>query len=346
MASLSETAIIARKMIRYFVYFIILLIIGRLTYNGIKIAITRLFPAKLPPPTVAFGKLPKIPFPDASINPKLTYKLETATGTFPKFADQAKVYYMVIATTNLYTIDQANTKAASLGFTVGPLKKSDTIYQYTATNKPATLEVNIVNWSFSLTYNLAVDSTPLSAQAPTSDDAIASVKAFLASGGLMPADLTGPVNYNYMKPQGTKLMEALSLSDAKLTKINLFRKDYDQLPCVSGDPESANVWFLVAKGGKVINGEYRYFPADESKSATYPIKTAQSAWEDLNKGGAFIVTPGQNSENSEVAIRKVYLAYFDPAVESQFMQPVYVFEGDREFKAYVPAVTSTYYSTD
>jgi len=38
----------------------------------------------------------------------------------------------------------------------------------------------------------------------------------------------------------------------------------------------------------------------------------------------------------------VRLAYFEPITLVQFLQPVYVFEGDGEFVAYVPAVTEKY----
>ena len=41
-------------------------------------------------------------------------------------------------------------------------------------------------------------------------------------------------------------------------------------------------------------------------------------------------------------IRKVSLAYFEPVTPAQFLQPVYVFEGDRGFAAYVPAIVDKY----
>ena len=44
----------------------------------------------------------------------------------------------------------------------------------------------------------------------------------------------------------------------------------------------------------------------------------------------------------EIIIRKIYLAYFEPATLTNYLQPVFVFEGDDNFVAYVSAVTDKY----
>jgi hypothetical protein len=35
----------------------------------------------------------------------------------------------------------------------------------------------------------------------------------------------------------------------------------------------------------------------------------------------------------------VSLGYYDPLDKQEFLQPIYIFEGDQKFMAYVPAVT-------
>ncbi len=57
---------------------------------------------------------------------------------------------------------------------------------------------------------------------------------------------------------------------------------------------------------------------------------------------------GQFQEGDNLKIRKVYLAYFDPGVPSDFYQPIYVFDSgendpSNSFIAYIPAVDPTYY---
>jgi len=46
------------------------------------------------------------------------------------------------------------------------------------------------------------------------------------------------------------------------------------------------------------------------------------------------VTAGQ------VTIRNIYLAYFEPVTLTNYLQPIFVFEGDNNFVAYVPAIST------
>ena len=89
-------------------------------------------------------------------------------------------------------------------------------------------------------------------------------------------------------------------------------------------------------------GENLYFPVDKAKFATYPLKSSSQAFEELKNSQAYIASIGQNL-GGLVSIRKVYLAYYDAGFPVDFYQPIIVFEGDKNFMAYVPAVISDYY---
>jgi hypothetical protein len=93
---------------------------------------------------------------------------------------------------------------------------------------------------------------------------------------------------------------------------------------------------------QMIAGEYHYLAVDEEKIATYPIKTSTSALEDLIDKKGYVAKLGTN-DSGKIVIRRIYLAYFDPGVPSDFFQPIVVFEGDNGFVAYVPAVVWDYY---
>ncbi|MEE9315610.1 MAG: hypothetical protein V3U97_00710 [bacterium] len=131
-----------------------------------------------------------------------------------------------------------------------------------------------------------------------------------------------------------------------MVKINFFRKSFDNLPSKTPDPKKANVWFMVSgareREKQIVASEFHYFSVDEDQSATYPIKLAREAWEELAAGVGYIANLGDNSEG-DIVIRRVYLAYYDPGLETEFYQPRVVFEGDREFVAYIPAITAEYY---
>ena len=98
------------------------------------------------------------------------------------------------------------------------------------------------------------------------------------------------------------------------------------------------------KGRDIIAGEYHYFPVDETKLATYPIKTGDEAWQEFISGSYYPASFGTTNDGDSIKIRKIYLAYYDPGVYMEFFQPVYVFEGDQNLVGYVPAVTLEHYA--
>jgi hypothetical protein len=116
---------------------------------------------------------------------------------------------------------------------------------------------------------------------------------------------------------------------------------------MTANPTEANVWALISgasnKSQQIIAAEYHYFPVDETQFSTYPLKTPAEAFDELQTGTPFIADLGTNKDGASLKIRRIYLAYFDPDTECDFYQPIYVFEGDNGFIAYVPAVASDYY---
>jgi hypothetical protein len=85
--------------------------------------------------------------------------------------------------------------------------------------------------------------------------------------------------------------------------------------------------------------EYTLWPVSQENSATYPLKSGEEAFEELKNGGGAIILGGNQVE---AAIRKVYLAYLDTKEYQDFLQPIFVFEGDGGFVAYVAAVQDSW----
>lgn len=350
MTSLTTISITSRKIIRYGIYLIIFLIVGRIFLDtGIKIY-KKLFPAPPPAPTVKYGRLSVIPFPENGIKAKPSFTLETVDGSLPAdIPTQAKIFFMPKNSANLLSLDTAKSKAAALGFSSNVQQITDTIYKFKNPSFPTYLQINIVSGTFSVSYDLAADTSPISFKPPVSEVAAAEFRSFLADGGLLSSDLTGPVTHDFLKVANGQLVSAMSLSEANFIKINLYRKDYDGLPAVTGNPNQANVWAIVSgarnQGQQIVASEYHYHGVDESQFSTYPIKSPEEAFAELQNGKAFIASLGLNKDDDNIKIRDVYLAYFDPDPITEYYQPVYVFEGDNGFKAYLPAVTGDYYPT-
>lgn len=329
--------------------------VGKVVLDTSIAVYKKLFPAPPPAPTVKFGKLPFIKFPEKdSVN--FTYTLETPTGEFPKLPDQLKIYFVAKSSANLLSLDLANQKAKGLGFNNNPQQVSDTIYRYQNPNFPSVLEMNIVSGVFSISYDLNADKTPLENKPTVAQISISNAKNFLTGAGLLPSDLTGEASYQYLKLTDGKFVKALSQSEADAIKINLFRKSFDGMPSLTASEDESNVWFIMSgsqdKGQQMLAAEYHYYPVDETQYSTYPIKTPEAAFNDLKSGKGFISNVGMFTNGQNVRIRNISLAYYDPEGYSEFYQPIYVFEGGdgtnpkTDFTAYVPAVSDEYYGKE
>ncbi|MBI2007230.1 MAG: hypothetical protein HYS83_00790 [Candidatus Blackburnbacteria bacterium] len=344
--TLTETAYYTRAAIKYSIFFALFLIVARLFWEVGLGAYRKFYPEPPPPPTVSFGKLPKLPFLDKKDSSGFTFSLQTPTGEFPKFPTTLNVYFMPQREVSFLDLDEAAKLARLLGFSGKMVNLLETIYRFEKDGEPANIDMNIVNKTFSLNYNLAATPELLSFRPRSTDDALRTVISLLSQGNLFPDDLEkGEKSFGFLKPQAREFVEVPSLSEANFVRVNFFRANYDNLPVLTPDKNIANTWFLVGAdrsgGSKLIGGEYHYFAADKGNSSTYPVKTADTAWEELKNGRGFIIS--QPESTKEITIRRVYLAYYDSGEPQGFLQPIVVFEGDRDFVAYLPAVTDEFY---
>ena len=46
--------------------------------------------------------------------------------------------------------------------------------------------------------------------------------------------------------------------------------------------------------------------------------------------------------SSQISVKKMYLAYFDPAIQQDYLQPMFVFLGDNNFAGYIPALDNQF----
>jgi hypothetical protein len=349
MTNLTRISIITRKSIRYFIYSVIgIILIRAAILTSIKIY-RHFYPAPPPAPTVSFGKLPALPFPKRDVPQDLSFSLQTPTGELPSLPLTSKVYYMPRPSSQLLSLDEAKTKASNLGYDPDGIEVTQTVYSFKKENVPSELRISIVTGVFSVSYNLTQDPKPLEKRPFAPEVSASKARSFLSSADLFAKDLTGPTVPEPVKLQEQKIIGAASLSEANFVKVNFFRKSYDDLPSVTPDVSESNVWLIISgdqdRDKQIMACEYHYFPVDETQSATYPIKTAEAAFEELKAQKGFIATIGslENVENKNITIRRVYLGYYDAGVPTDFFQPVVVFEGDNNFVAYVPAVTADYY---
>ena len=304
---------------------------------GIQIY-NRLFPPPPPPPTCIFGSMPDLVLPSRPEYKNLIFTLETPTGDLPELPLQANVYFMPKLVPNIRSLTEGETKARQMGFVAPGTPLSDTLYRFTSKNPSSELEMNIATFVYSINYDLTKDPDLKLGTPPNPQGAINVAAGFMDRAGLKQTDISGGTpTTELLKVENGNFVSAISLSETDVVKVNFYRNPFNELPVLPPDPKQGNIWYIIG-GSRVLTGEYHYYPIDDKQLGSYPLITPAQAWDELKSGQGFIARLGENLPNSEIKIRRVYLAYYDTGVYAEFLQPVIVFEGDNDFYAYVHAI--------
>jgi len=345
-ANLTEVAYISRQVIKYGAVLLVTLMVGRFSITAFATYWKATHPPAPPPPTVGFGLLPTIPFPQQQdeLKPK-SYQLETATGGFPDMGDRAKVYLMLKSVPSLLDDEKAKKTAANFGFVFAPDPLDSDNYRFSKSQPlESTFEVNIRNSAFSLSTDFLSHPELLqNSEVPDQTAGINIVKTTLSSAELLPPDVaTASGETVYLKALGNELSPALSFSDADYLEVNLQRTPLDG-KFLSYTPEGKQgIIHAILSGafsGKnsIVKMDYHYQTVDYTHVETYPIRTAKMAWQLLQSGSGYIADKG---EYDTAVVRTVSLGYYESFQEQDYLQPVYVFEGDGGFMAFVGAIDS------
>lgn len=345
MATLTYTAFVSRKIIKFgglgILGLVLVYWIGGMAWMA--------WLAAHPPyvaPTVRFGILPKIIFSQKDVNKDKTFSLELANDAFPKFKDQANVYVIYRSKSVIGALEEAKKTAELIGFKSSPAEQSTGIYQFNDTETKRTLTMNVLADSFKLNYDYLNDQTLLNPNnMPNNTEAVSLAKAFLSAAGKLYKDLDeGTSKVTLWKIGFGALSEVKGLTDANIIRVDFFRNELNgERKIVSESLDKSSVSVLLSgsevAAKKIVEVNYKYVNVDDSAPSTYPIKTPEMALADMKTGYYW---PAKEVEAKTVTIRKVSLAYFEPITPVQFLQPVYVFEGDGGFVGYVPAITEKY----
>lgn len=347
MVTLTEAAYYTRRILKFIFLALIALIFLRMVIFGIS-SVWRGVPRPTTvKPDVAFGKLSPIKFPTEKAPTELiTYTSEFVGGVVPEGAASARVYFMPPkpSQVHFFSLERANEFAKNLGFKAEPVALSQTLYQWTDPEFPLRiLQRDIVTGNFRLSYDFYKDSSALSGKdLPYGKSAISEAMNFLGKRGLSSPDFeeTG-VKTSFWKATGSELLSVPSVSEADVVRVDLFRSPIDNLSLVTPSYKEALVYFLLSGSPdpkRILIFNYIFQPVERGIFATYPLKTTQEAWNDLEEGRGYVANWGA-VKGTHVTIRRVHLAYYDSEVYQPYLQPVFVFEGDGGFMAYVSAIT-------
>lgn len=285
------------------------------------------------PPEIKFGILPKPIFPLTSVSSSnYSYSLDTETGELPKDIPKlAKVFFIPQLGTTLLAPNKARNLATSLSFENGPQTPSPTIYKF-SDNLGGELTIDINSGNFSFNKPIATPSATLT-EIPDESNIIDSFKNFLSTRSLLKSSLQeGRVQVSY---------DNFSKKESRSAQISLWPEDIESLKIVTPTFQKGLIQATLSatKGGyDYTNLSYIFWEPDQQNSSTYLLKSVDLAFNDLKGGrGHVIIEP----KTARASISLVYLAYYEPFEYSQYLQPIYVFEGD-DFIGYVPALSDQY----
>lgn len=294
-----------------------------------------------------FGSIKKPYLKEASPSSNLQLTLDTVEGRPVTATQAANVYFIPPITARFGYREKIYLMAKTLDFNTEFIKHklNDKIAIFKDLKQ--NLEIDIANFNFSYKYDFVNDPDLfLNTVSPTKSDSLERATSLLKSVGRYPNELsqgkTNIILYFYNPADKTyKIVE--KEIDANMVEVNFYRPDQEQYPIISPSYfNSQNHVLLVFNkaGFKVVKAQVRFFEKSETQIGTYIIKSGDSAWEELKNGKGFIVS---NPEGlSKVAIKKMFLGYLDPDIYQQYLQPIYIFLGGKNFVGYVPAVTDSY----
>jgi len=331
--TLTQTANLTRRGIIIIIVLMIIAISGSIGYSIWNQYRISQIPPVMEQPEMKFGILPAINFPASNVtSSNYSYSLDTETGNLPQIPKFLKVYFIPKSSITLMAPEKSINLAQNLGFLIGPEIISANIYKFTnESGGEMIIDLTTGNFSFQQSNVEKIATNSAQANLPNQDKIIADFKNYLSSNNLLVEDLKngrGFVQYN----NGTA-------QDSVTAKVSLFPINFENLPIIT--PLFNQGLIKATVNGPEVKRyprlDYTYWVIDKTTSSTYPLKTAQEAYEELKSGAGFVSI---ESNSPKVSISSVYLAYLETEEYTPYLQPVFVFEGP-DFVGLVPAINTT-----
>lgn len=344
--TLTELSYYSRRSAPFVIIFLLILLILFYIFKLFFLYLGLNNPKRIYTNTV-FGKIssPKIekPIKTTSIN----YIFDTVEGEPISASETAKVYYIPPANTRFGYREKIYLLANSLGFDTTASKHKLVGSEASFSDDKQKLTIDITNFNFSYQYQFTGEEEFfLNNKIPVREIIENKAIDYLKNLGRYPAELAkGKINLIYL--YYNQLTKDLSIEQnpnkANMVEVDFYRPDIDIFPIVSPSYFNSQNFLVIIFSGdesKVLKAQVKFFEKSEEEYGVYPVKTGQTAWEDLKTGKGIIVSLPK--DKNDVVIKQMFFAYFDPDFYQDYLQPVYVFLGEGNFVAYVQAVINEY----
>lgn len=292
-----------------------------------------------------FGKLKQPIIKNASSSAGITFNLDTIEGKPVDGPPVADVIFLTPSNTKVgYRLGSEN-MAKVVGIDIETAKREVAAPNYTFADDKQKLVVNISTFNFSYQYEIRPeDEFFKTARIPSSTEITNKASDFLRSMGRYPDELAkGKTNIIYLayNTETKDLRVTQTPEEANMVEVDFYRPDINEFPIIATKYFNSQNYVLMVfhdEGNKVIRSQVQFFEKSADQIGKYPLKSGEKALADLNSGKGIMVSRPEGATN--LTVKEMLVGYLDPDQYQEYLQPVYVFLGDKDnnFVAYVPAV--------
>lgn len=298
-----------------------------------------------------FGKISYPQIKNSTSSANFSFVLDNIEGRPVTTTDSAKVYFIPKQSARFGYREKIYLMAKNFGFDTDNINhRLVDNYAYFEDGEKK-LKIDITNFNFNFESIPDPDYLASSSANIPNEKKIENIAIdFLKKVNRYPDELAkGITRIIYIKYNSgfESYVNVSSPNDANLAEVDFYRQYPDNVPVVSPNFfNSQNYVILMFSENdyKVVKSQIAFFEKSDTQYDIYPIKSAELAWDELLKGKGKVVAATKGKK--EIIIKQINIAYYDSDEYQSFLQPVYVFLGEDNFAAYLPAIVDSWLIED
>ncbi len=366
---LADASRLFKQSILVFVGLMVLYFILRISLITGTFMIKVLFPPKPPVPTMQFGLIPLPNIDSLKTEGNIEYKLDTISGKLPSgLPNQIPVFQVIVPKQDIFVEQKAKQTAEYFGFKNSAYAEISNIqWKWQNLVPQRSLDLNILTFNYIIDPNLSQLNIYLKrGDAVSPEQAKTNALNIFANHSFVNFKRDGEsliTETTFARINQEVLEEAPSLSEAQLTKVDIYRTitfSNTQFKIYGVKYDTSYINYYLAQGytsaNQLLKANVDYWNFDPEKGSTYPLKNINTAWNEIINGNGTIVKLTEENEDlykpytqkdvKSVKIKSIELAYIIDKDLPKFIQPIYIFKGQFEtqtgqlgqYVSYLPAL--------
>lgn len=276
-----------------------------------------------------------------------TYELDNIEGRPISATDSAQVFFIPPKSPRFSYLQNIYTMAKNAGFNTErtPHSLQDTTAVFDDGTQRLSIDITYFNFSYKYSYErsaLTFINPQITDETTIKDRAI----RYLQQLGKYPPELAAGTQHIVYMRYNTDLKEfevVKDPQDANVVEVDFFGPDVlegaGEYPIVSPKYFTSENYVVMSMSGlspKILKAQIKFFEKMRQIRAFIRSKLVTKRGQNLTPETEQLFPPEEKVIQSKS--KKMFLGYFEPDTYQPYFQPVYVFLGDNNFAAYVPAV--------